>query len=88
MDSPQSPLPPFVRCPLPVVQALYASKICSYAQGLALIKGASDANEWGVSLGESARIWKGGCIIRSEMLDRITQAYVEEALYYSVYYSV
>jgi len=34
-------------------QALYASKICSYAQGLALIKGASDANEWGVSLGES-----------------------------------
>jgi len=58
-----------------VQQALYASKICSYAQGMNLIKAASKENGWGVSLGECARIWKGGCIIRAQFLDRITKAY-------------
>lgn len=58
-----------------VQQALYAAKICSYAQGMNLIKAASDANKWGVDLGECARIWKGGCIIRAQFLDRITKAY-------------
>ena len=60
-------------------QALYASKICSYAQGLNLIRAASDAMEWNVDLGECARIWKGGCIIRAEMLDRIKNAYTKDA---------
>jgi len=57
-----------------VQQALYAAKICSYAQGLNLIKSASNQYGWGVKLGECARIWKGGCIIRAKFLDRITKA--------------
>jgi 6-phosphogluconate dehydrogenase len=58
-----------------VHDALYASKICSYAQGMALIKAASDKNNWGFDLGEISRIWKGGCIIRAQFLDKIKQAY-------------
>ena len=57
--------------------ALYASKVCSYAQGLSLIKAASDEFEWGVNLSECARLWTGGCIIRAELLDRIMKAFVE-----------
>jgi 6-phosphogluconate dehydrogenase len=55
--------------------ALYASKICSYAQGMSLI--AAGAREWGwkISLREMARIWKGGCIIRALLLDPIMQAF-------------
>ena len=55
--------------------ALYCSKIVSYAQGMNLIKAASKEFGWGVNLGEAARIWKGGCIIRAKFLDRIKQAY-------------
>mmetsp|Transcript_49150 Transcript_49150/g.73037 ORF Transcript_49150/g.73037 Transcript_49150/m.73037 type:complete len:493 (-) Transcript_49150:72-1550(-) len=55
--------------------ALYCSKICSYAQGMNLIKEASEQNGWGVDLGEAARIWKAGCIIRAQFLDRIKTAY-------------
>jgi 6-phosphogluconate dehydrogenase len=55
--------------------ALYASKICSYAQGMALIKTASDNNGWNLNMGEISRIWKGGCIIRAQFLDKIKQAY-------------
>ncbi len=55
--------------------ALYLSKICSYAQGLALIKKASDAHNWGVNLAETCRIWKGGCIIRSTLLKTFEQAF-------------
>jgi 6-phosphogluconate dehydrogenase len=58
-----------------VRRALYAAKICSYAQGMNLIKAASSNFEWNVDLGESARIWKGGCIIRARFLDRIKSAY-------------
>lgn len=58
-----------------VRNALYCSKICSYAQGMNLIRQASKEMEWGVDLGECARIWKGGCIIRAKFLDRIKQAY-------------
>lgn len=58
-----------------VHDALYASKICSYAQGMALIKTASDINKWELDLGEISRIWKGGCIIRAQFLDKIKQAY-------------
>lgn len=59
--------------------ALYASKICSYAQGMALIKTASDNNHWDLNLGEISRIWKGGCIIRAQFLDKIKQAYHRRA---------
>lgn len=58
-----------------VHDALYASKICSYAQGMALIKTASDNNNWDLNMGEMSRIWKGGCIIRAQFLDKIKQAY-------------
>jgi len=58
-----------------VHDALYASKICSYAQGMALIKTASDNNKWDLDMGEISRIWKGGCIIRAQFLDKIKQAY-------------
>ncbi len=55
--------------------ALYAAKCASYAQGLALISAASKLHDWNVNLGEVARIWKGGCIIRARFLTRIQEAY-------------
>jgi 6-phosphogluconate dehydrogenase len=58
-----------------VHDALYASKICSYAQGMNLIRRGSDEYNWGINLGELSRIWKGGCIIRAQFLDKIKQAY-------------
>jgi 6-phosphogluconate dehydrogenase len=57
-----------------VRDALYASKICSYAQGMNLIRRGSSIR-LGPQLGEIARIWKGGCIIRAQFLDKIKQAY-------------
>ena len=59
--------------------ALYASKICSYAQGFDLMRAGSDKWNWGVGLSEMARIWKGGCIIRARFLDRIKTAYTRDA---------
>ncbi len=59
--------------------ALYASKICSYAQGMNLIRAGSDAYNWNIDLGECSRIWKGGCIIRAQFLDKIKQAYQRRA---------
>lgn len=58
-----------------VHDALYASKICSYAQGFNLIRAGSEALNWNIDLSEMARIWKGGCIIRARFLDRIRAAY-------------
>jgi len=58
-----------------VRQALYASKIVSYAQGLALLGAASKEYNWNLSVGNIAAIWRGGCIIRAKFLDRITEAY-------------
>ena len=58
--------------------ALYASKICAYAQGMALIKAGSDVFKWDVNLSEVARIWLGGCIIRAEFLKTIRNAYLSE----------
>lgn len=62
-----------------VHDALYASKICSYAQGMNLIRRGSDEYKWDVNLGELSRIWKGGCIIRARFLDKIKQAYQRRA---------
>ncbi|HEX4900710.1 MAG TPA: NADP-dependent phosphogluconate dehydrogenase, partial [Pyrinomonadaceae bacterium] len=56
--------------------ALYASKICSYAQGMNLIKAGSDEFGWSINLSEVARIWQGGCIIRAKFLGRIKEAYL------------
>jgi 6-phosphogluconate dehydrogenase len=55
--------------------ALYASKICSYAQGMNLIRAGSENWNWDINLGETARIWKGGCIIRAQFLGKISDAY-------------
>jgi 6-phosphogluconate dehydrogenase len=55
--------------------ALYAAKACSYAQGMNLLRAASNLRSWGINLGELARIWKGGCIIRAQFLGRIKDAY-------------
>jgi 6-phosphogluconate dehydrogenase len=62
-----------------VRKALYAAKICSYAQGMNLIRSAGAANGWKLNLGNIARIWKGGCIIRAVFLDRIKAAYDRKA---------
>jgi 6-phosphogluconate dehydrogenase len=55
--------------------ALYAAKICSYAQGMSMIRAGSNEHRWGVNLRETARIWKAGCIIRARLLNEIMQAY-------------
>jgi 6-phosphogluconate dehydrogenase len=55
--------------------ALYASKICSYAQGMSLIRAGSDEWKWNINLSEVARIWQGGCIIRARFLRRIKEAF-------------
>lgn len=58
-----------------VRKALYASKICSYAQGFSLMKTASKTHDWGLNLGNIAMIFRGGCIIRAQFLNRIKDAY-------------
>lgn len=60
-----------------VRDALYCSKICSYAQGMALLGKASKEFNYGLNLSEMARIWKGGCIIRAGFLGKIQQAFIE-----------
>lgn len=57
--------------------ALYCSKMCSYAQGMALLSKASQEFGYNLNLGEIARIWKGGCIIRAGFLDKIKHAFQE-----------
>ncbi|MCM8770086.1 MAG: NADP-dependent phosphogluconate dehydrogenase [Candidatus Omnitrophica bacterium] len=58
--------------------ALYIAKISSYAQGMALLQAASNHYGFSLNLGEIARIWRAGCIIRAQFLDEITQAYLEK----------
>ena len=58
-----------------VRDALYAAKICSYAQGMALLRAASVEHGYDLNYGELARIWRGGCIIRARLLEDIRAAY-------------
>lgn len=58
-----------------VRDALYASKICSYAQGFALLKAASANYRWDLKFGDIALLWRGGCIIRAQFLDKIHAAF-------------
>ena len=62
-----------------VRDALYASKIVSYAQGMDLLGAASKQYNWNLSFGDIATIWRGGCIIRARFLDRIKEAYDRNA---------
>lgn len=61
-----------------LAQALYCAKIISYTQGFCLMQQASDELDWNLNLAEIAKIWRGGCIIRSRFLDKIATAYVHE----------
>ncbi|WP_152404150.1 NADP-dependent phosphogluconate dehydrogenase [Paenibacillus cellulositrophicus] len=58
-----------------VRKALYASKICSYAQGFAQLRAASEEFNWNLNFGSIAMIFRGGCIIRARFLENIKQAY-------------
>jgi len=58
--------------------ALYCSKICSYAQGMALLNTASQQFNYNLNLSEISRIWKGGCIIRAGFLNKIKQAFKDD----------
>ena len=55
--------------------ALYCSKICSYAQGFQLMRAAQKEFDWKLNFGEISQIWRGGCIIRAGFLQKITEAY-------------
>ena len=61
-----------------VHDALYASKIVSYAQGMELLGAASTTYNWNLNFGDIATIWRGGCIIRARFLNRITDAYARD----------
>ena len=60
-------------------QALYASKIVSYAQGYQLMRAVSDEKDWGLNYGGIALMWRGGCIIRSAFLNNIRDAFEKDA---------
>jgi len=59
--------------------ALYCSKICSYAQGFQLMREAQKEYTWTLNFGEIAQIWRGGCIIRAAFLQKITEAFGRKA---------
>ncbi|HML39495.1 MAG TPA: NADP-dependent phosphogluconate dehydrogenase [Bellilinea sp.] len=77
------PVPAFQGDRSKLVQAvrdsLYASKIISYAQGMAMLRKASQEYQYDLNLGEIAKIWRAGCIIRAELLNDITAAYNRNA---------
>ena len=60
-----------------VHDALFASKIVSYAQGIEMLQLASNEHDWDLNIGDIATIWRGGCIIRAQFLNRIKEAYEE-----------
>jgi 6-phosphogluconate dehydrogenase len=62
-----------------VRDALYAAKIVAYAQGFEHLAAGSREYEWDLDLGALATIWRGGCIIRAQFLDRIKDAYAKDS---------
>jgi len=58
--------------------ALFASKICSYAQGFVQLQAAAAEHDWPLNYGDCALLWRGGCIIRAVFLDRIKEAFDAE----------
>src|SRR5213592_1158859 len=67
-----------------VRDALYASKIVSYAQGMELLRTASTEYKWNLNLGDIATIWRGGCIIRAKFLNRIVEAYQRDPMLHNL----
>ena len=61
-----------------IKEALYASKLVSYAQGFAVLQKASEDYDWGLDLASIARMWRAGCIIRSAFLNDIAAAFEKE----------
>ncbi len=57
--------------------ALYAAKMCAYAQGFAVLQAASETYRWNLPMGQIAKIWREGCIIRSQFLDLIASTYAK-----------
>ena len=78
----RGPAPRFTGDPQPVIDAvhdaLYASRMVAYAQGMSMLRVASDEYGYGLNLAEIARIWRAGCIIRARMLNDIMDAYRRE----------
>jgi len=62
-----------------VRQSLYASKICSYAQGFVQLQAAAAEHDWPLDYGSIALLWRGGCIIRAAFLERIKEAFAADA---------
>ncbi len=60
-------------------QAVYAAKICSYAQGFQLLRAASAEHQWSLNFGDIALLWRGGCIIRARFLGQIKAAFDAES---------
>ncbi len=60
-------------------QALYVSKICSYAQGFVQLQTAAQEYDWSLNFGDCALLWRGGCIIRAQFLDRIKEAFEQDS---------
>lgn len=58
-----------------IQKALYCAKVCSYAQGMGIIAAKSKESEWNINLSQCAKMWKGGCIIRAKLLDKIQNAF-------------
>src|SRR2546427_394792 len=67
-----------------VRDALYASKIVSYAQGMELLGAASSEYKWNFNLSDIATIWRGGCIIRAKFLNRIVDAYKRDPVLHNL----
>ncbi|KIH97492.1 6-phosphogluconate dehydrogenase [Streptomonospora alba] len=61
-----------------IEQALYASKLVSYAQGWHMMRAGAQEYDWDIDLGAVAAIWRGGCIIRAAFLDRVRAAYAAD----------
>jgi 6-phosphogluconate dehydrogenase len=66
--------------PEQVEGAIHAAKVISYAQGFMTLSAASDEHDWNLNMASIARLWRGGCIIRSVLLDSIAQAFENEQL--------
>lgn len=75
ISGPAAPAAPAQDFAESIRKALYASKICAYAQGFSLLHAAAEKYGWELNLGNIAKIFRGGCIIRAQFLNRITEAY-------------
>jgi 6-phosphogluconate dehydrogenase len=73
------PIPRVMKFRSSIRASMELSSICAYGQGFALIQKASEEYKWKLNLSEVARIWRGGCIIRSSLLKRLQDAYGGDA---------